>query len=107
VNLCICILYYRLWRASFVVVVLITSATLSSGTLALNAQTQNADTSQQIRKYLIQALKALDSSDNTEAIQQLQLATDRMGTFTAISDQSIDGQGNSDGDSDDKGEKSE
>jgi hypothetical protein len=35
----------------------------------------------------------LDSDDNTEAIQQLQLATDRMGIFTAISDQSIDGQG--------------
>jgi len=30
-----------------------------------------------------------------------------MGTFTAISDQSIDGQGNSDSDSDDRGEKSE
>jgi hypothetical protein len=56
---------------------------------------------------VIQAVKALDSGDNTEAIQQLQLATDRMGIFTAISDQSIDGQGNSDGNSDDRGEKSE
>jgi hypothetical protein len=65
-----------------VVVVLVTSATLPSGTLALNAQAQNADTSQQIRKYLIQAVKALDSGDNTEAIHQLQLATDLMGTFT-------------------------
>jgi uncharacterized membrane protein YeiB len=65
-----------------VVVVLVTSATLPSGTLALNAQAQNADTSQQIRKYLIQAVKALDSGDNTEAIHQLELATDRMGTFT-------------------------
>jgi hypothetical protein len=65
-----------------VVVVLVTSATLPSGTLALNAQAQNADTSQQIRKYLIQAVKALDSGDNTEAIHQLELATDLMGTFT-------------------------
>jgi hypothetical protein len=89
------------------VIVLITVATLPNGTTALNAQAQNADTSQQIRKYLIQAIQALDSGDNNEAIQQLQLATDRMGTFTAISAQSIDGQGNSDGKNDDKGEESE
>jgi hypothetical protein len=89
------------------VIVLITVATLPNGTTALNAQAQNADTSQQIRKYLIQAIQALDSGDNNEAIQQLQLATDRMGTFTAISEQFIDGQGNSDGENDDKGEESE
>jgi len=89
------------------VIVLIIVATLPNGTTALNAQAQNADTSQQIRKYLIQAIQALDSGDNNEAIQQLQLATDRMGTFTAISEQSIDGQGKSDGENDDKGEESE
>lgn len=89
------------------VIVLITVATLPNGTTALNARAQNADTSQQIRKYLIQAIQALDNGDNNEAIQQLQLATDRMGTFTAISEQSIDGQGNSDGENDDKGEESE
>ena len=89
------------------VIVLIIVATLPNGTTALNAQAQNADTSQQIRKYLIQAIQALDGGDNNEAIQQLQLATDRMGTFTAISEQSIDGQGNSDGENDDKGEESE
>ena len=89
------------------VIVLITVAALPNGTTALNAQAQNADTSQQIRKYLIQAIQALDSGDNNEAIQQLQLATDRMGTFTAKSEQSIDGQGNSDGENDDKGEESE
>jgi hypothetical protein len=50
------------------VVVLITLATLPSGTLALNAQAQNADTSQQIRKYLIQAIQVLDNGDNAEAI---------------------------------------
>ena len=89
------------------VIVLIIVAILPNGTTALNAQAQNADTSQQIRKYLIQAIQALDSGDNNEAIQQLQLATDRMGTFTAISEQSIDGQGKSDGENDDKGEESE
>jgi hypothetical protein len=88
-------------------IVLITVAALPNGNTALNAQAQNADTSQQIRKYLIQAIQALDSGDNNEAIQQLQLATDWMGTFTAISEQSIDGQGNSDGENDDKGEESE
>jgi hypothetical protein len=54
-----------------VVIVLITLATLRSGTLALNAQAQNADTSQLIRKYLTQAIQALDNGDNAEAIQQL------------------------------------
>ena len=61
----------------------------------------------------------MDSGDNTEAIQQLQLATDRMGTFTTISEQTIDSQGNSDvqgnsdsqsnsdSESDDNGEESE
>jgi CHASE3 domain sensor protein len=43
------------------VIVLIIVATLPNGTTALNAQAQNADTSQQIRKYLIQAIQALDS----------------------------------------------
>ena len=65
-------------------------ASTTTGTTILDAQAQNADTSEQIRKYLIQAIQALDSGDNNEAIQQLQLATDHMGTFTAISEQSID-----------------
>ena len=82
-------------------------AAATTGTTFLDAQAQNADTSEQIRKYLIQAIQALDSGDNTEAIQQLQLATDQMGPFTAISEQSFDGQGNSDGESNDNGEESE
>ena len=93
------------FNAVAALVMIVASAT--TGTTFLDAQAQNADTSEQIRKYLIQAIQALDSGDNTEAIQQLQLATDRMGTFTAISEQSIDGQGNSDGESDDNGEDSE
>ena len=94
-------------------------ASATTDTTFLDAQAQNADTSEQIRKYLIQAIQALDSGDNTEAIQQLQLATDRMGTFTTISEQTIDSQGNSDvqgnsdsqsnsdSESDDNGEESE
>ena len=105
------------FNAVAALVMIVASAT--TGTTFLDAQAQNADTSEQIRKYLIQAIQALDSGDNTEAIQQLQLATDRMGTFTAISEQSIDSQGNSDGqgnsdsqgnsdgESDDNGEESE
>jgi hypothetical protein len=59
---------------------------------SLNAQAQTADSSQQIRNYLIKAIQALDNGDNSEAIQQLQLATDQMGTFAAVSGQSPAGQ---------------
>jgi aromatic ring hydroxylase len=93
------------FNAVAALVMIVASAT--AGTTILDAQAQNADTSQQIRKYLIQAIQALDNGDSAEAIQQLRLATDQMGTFTAISDQSIDSQGNSDGDGDDRSEKSE
>jgi hypothetical protein len=58
----------------------------------LNAQAQTADSSQQIRSYLIKAIQALDNGDNAEAVQQLQLATDQMGTFAAVSGQSPAGQ---------------
>jgi hypothetical protein len=49
----------------------------------------------------------------TEAIQQLQLATDQMGTLTGVSVQSNDfggnnaGESGNDGESDDNGEESE
>jgi hypothetical protein len=105
------------FNAVAALVMIVTSAT--TGSTILDAQAQNADTSQQIRKYLIQAIQALDSGDSTEAIRQLQLATDQIGTFTAISEQSFDGQvnsdsqgnrdsqGNSDGESNDNGGESE
>jgi hypothetical protein len=77
----------------------------------LNAQAQSADTSQQIRDYLIQAIQALDNGDNSEAIRQLQLATDQIGTFTTISEQSSGRESNEsnngNGGSDDEGEESE
>jgi hypothetical protein len=86
-----------------------------------SAQAQTADSSQQIRDYLIKAIKALDDGNNPEAIRQLQLATDQMSTsFTTISEQpNGDGSaagrgGNSDssgsgsaGENDDEGEGSE
>jgi hypothetical protein len=59
---------------------------------SLNAQAQTADSSQQIRNYLIKAIQALDNGDNAGAVQQLQLATDQMGSFAAVSDQSGTGQ---------------
>jgi hypothetical protein len=89
-------------------------------TTPLNAQAQ-MDSSQQIRNYLIKAIQALDNGDNSEAIQQLQLATDQMGTFAAVSGQSPAGQNvdtvegnngaggtnNDEGENDDEGEGSE
>jgi hypothetical protein len=61
-----------------------------------------------------QAIQALDAGDNSEAIQQLQLATDQMRTFSAVSEQSFVGQSsdirqgnNGDGENDDEGEGSE
>jgi hypothetical protein len=70
-------------------IVLILVTTLPTGITTKNAQAQSTDISQQIRDYLIQAIQALDKGDNSEAIRQLQLATDQIGTsFTAISEQS-------------------
>lgn len=81
-------------------------------TTSLNAQAQT-DSSQQIRNYLIKAIQALDNGDNSEAIRQLQLATDQMGTFAAVSGQSPAGQNvetggsnNDEGENDDEGEGS-
>jgi hypothetical protein len=100
-----------------VAIALIGMATLTS----FNAQAQTADSSQQIRNYLIKAIQALDNDDNSEAIRQLQLATDQMGTFAAVSGQPPAGQNvetaesnngaggsnNDEGENDDEGEGSE
>jgi uncharacterized protein YsxB (DUF464 family) len=98
-------------------IALIGMATVTS----LNAQAQTADSSQQIRNYLIKAIQALDNGDNSEAIRQLQLATDQIGTFAAVSGQSPAGKNvetvesdngagesnNDEGENDDEGEGSE
>ena len=77
-------------------IVLIAAATLPTGLNITNAQAQGADTSQLIRDYLVQAIQALDNGDNSEAIRQLQFATDLMGTFTGVSDQSNNDNSESD-----------
>jgi hypothetical protein len=89
-------------------------------TTSLDAQAQ-MDSSQQIRNYLIKAIQALDNGDNSEAIRQLKLVTDQMGTFAAVSGQPPAGQNvdtvesnngaggtnNDEGENDDEGEGSE
>ena len=60
-------------RVATLVMIVASATTLPIGSTVLDAQAQNADTSQQIRDYLIQAIEAIDSGDKTEAIQQLQL----------------------------------
>jgi hypothetical protein len=92
------------------VMIVASATTLPIGPTILDAQAQNADTSQQIRDYLIQAIQAIDSGDKTEAIQQLQLASNQMGTLTGVSVQSNDVEGEASGgsgESDDRGEASE
>jgi hypothetical protein len=92
------------------VMIVASATTLPIGSTVLDAQAQNADTSQQIRDYLIQAIQAIDSGDKTEAIQQLQLASNQMGTLTGVSVQSNDVEGKASGgsgESDDRGEASE
>jgi hypothetical protein len=97
-----------------IVLIGIATATLPLGTATMNAQAQNADTSQQIKDYLIKAIQALDSGDNSEAMRQLQLATDQMGPLTGVSVQSSVGESGESGqdnnnvdESDDRGEGSE
>jgi hypothetical protein len=92
------------------VMIVASATTLPIGSTVLDAQAQNADTSQQIRDYLIQAIQAIDSGDKTEAIQQLQLASNQMGALTGVSVQSNDVEGKASGgsaESDDRGEASE
>jgi hypothetical protein len=93
------------------VMIVASATTLPIGSTVLDAQAQNSDTSQQIRDYLIQAIQAIDSGDKTEAIQQLQLASNQMGTdLTGVAVQSNDVEGKASGDSgesDDRGEASE
>jgi hypothetical protein len=99
------------FNAVAVLVMIVASATtMPIGSTVLDTQAQNADASQQIRDYLILAIQALDSGDNTEAIQQLQLASNQMGTLAGVSVQSSDVEGKvsgGSGESDDRGEASE
>lgn len=104
------------FSSTIAAILLIGMTTMTS----LNAQAQT-DSSQQIRNYLIKAIQALDNGDNSEAMRQLQLASDQIGTFAAVSGQSPAGQNvetiesnneaggsnNDEGENDDEGEGSE
>jgi hypothetical protein len=72
--------------------VIVASATvLSIGTTTTNVEAQNAAT-EQIKDYLTQAIQALESGDNTKAIQQLKLATDQIDGSTGVSTVSSNGE---------------
>jgi cell division protein FtsX len=81
--------------AAIVAMIVIAGTTLAV-TTTLNAFAQTAASSEQIKKSLTQAIQALDSGDNTKAVQQLKVAADQLGTLTGVS---VSG-----GESDDKGE---
>ncbi|MGA7542110.1 MAG: hypothetical protein WBW34_03510 [Nitrososphaeraceae archaeon] len=78
-------------------------ASATTGTTILDAQAQNADTPEQIRKYLIQAIQALDSGDNTEAVQQLKLANDQIDGSTGVSTVSSNGESADEGEGAEEG----
>jgi hypothetical protein len=84
---------------SIIVAMIVIAGTALSASATFNARAQTAATSEQIKDYLTQAIQALDSGDNTKAVEQLKLATDQLGTLTGVSV--------SDGESDDKGEEAE
>lgn len=84
---------------SIIVAMIVVAGTALSASNTFNARAQTAATSEQVKDYLTQAIQALDSGDNTKAVEQLKLATDQLGTLTGVSV--------SDGESDDKGEGAE
>ena len=95
--------------AVFLVVAIATTA-LSIGTL--NAYTQNTTTTpqasqnqtadpQQIKGYLNQAIQALDSGNNTKALEQVDIAGDQLETMTGT------GAGEDDDEDEEEGEVEE
>ena len=95
--------------AVFLVVAIATTA-LSIGTL--NAYAQNTTTTpqasqnqtadpQQIKGYLNQAIQALDSGNNTKALEQVEIAGDQLETMTGT------GAGEDDDEDEEEGEVEE
>lgn len=73
----------------FVAVVVIMAATTLSLSFPWNAQAQNTTAPQpqtadpaQIKGYLTEAIQALDSGNNTQALEQVDLAGDQLETLT-------------------------
>ena len=75
-----------------ILMIVASAATLSFGTTILKVQAQTAATPEQIKEYLTQVIQALDSGDNTKAIQQLKLATDQINGLTGVSTVSSNGE---------------
>ena len=73
----------------FVAVVAILTATILSFSLLGNAQAQNTTALQpqkadptQIKSYLTEAIQALDTGNNTQALERVDLAGDQLETLT-------------------------
>jgi hypothetical protein len=76
-----------------VVVAAVAAAVALSIDTTLNAYAQNTTTatnqtvdSQQIKNYLAQAIQALDSGNNTKAMEQVNLAGDQLESLTGTED---------------------
>jgi hypothetical protein len=90
----------------FVAVVAILTATILSFSLLGNAQAQNTTALQpqtadptQIKIYLTEAIQALDTGNNTQALERVDLAGDQLETLT--------GTESADDDDEDEGEVEE
>ncbi len=90
----------------FVAVVAILTATILSFSLLGNAQAQNTTALQpqtadptQIKSYLTEAIQALDTGNNTQALERVDLAGDQLETLT--------GTESADDDDEDEGEVEE
>lgn len=75
-----------------ILMIVASATTLSFGTTTMKVQAQNPATPEQIKDYLTQVIQALDSGDNTKAIQQLKLATEQMDVLTGVSVVSSNGE---------------
>ena len=77
----------------FSVVAVVAAAVALSIDTTLNAYAQNTTTAtnqtadpQQIKNYLTQAIQALDSGNNTKAVEQVNLAGDQLESLTGTED---------------------
>jgi hypothetical protein len=80
------------------VVVILAATTLSIG-IPLNAQAQNATAPQPqtadptlIKNYLTGAIQALDSGNNTKALEQIDLADDQLSAMTGLESEDENGE---------------
>jgi hypothetical protein len=66
--------------------VIMTIATTTLASISdINAQSTSGDT-EQVKEYLNQAIQALDDGNNTLALEQVNLASDTLGSMTGGSD---------------------